>query len=92
MSYLYCKGDGIGCSRQHNFKTKFHIYRDGKAVSGVIFLLNGDPLAEVGVGGKHLVGVESLHDVDGAVHAHAQQPAGHEKNEDLQKQFMQKCV
>ena len=76
----------------YNFKTKFHIYRDGKAVSGVIFLLNGDPLAEVGVGGKHLVGVESLHDVDGAVHAHAQKPAGNEENEDLQTQFMQKNV
>ena len=76
----------IGCSGQHNFGEKNHIYRDSKAVSRVIFLLNSDPLAEVGVSGKHLVSIEPLHDVEGAIHAYAQQPSSHKENQDLETQ------
>ena len=71
----------IGCSGQHIFGPKIlYFYRDCKAVPRVIFLLYSDPLAEVGVSGKHLVSVEPLDDVEGAIHPHAQQPSSHEEN------------
>ena len=87
MHYKLCllqnRSDALG---NIIFEQKYCIYRDSKAVSRVIFLLNSDPLAEVGVSGKHLVSIEPLHDVDGAIHAYAQQPSSHEENQDLEKQ------
>lgn len=57
-------------------------------MTSVVFLRDADPLAEVRVDGQHLVGVEPLHNVDGPIHAHAQQSARHKKNQNLQECLM----